>query len=284
MSPNMNSDSFHPQTIKEDEEVDVENGMTTVNLDYGEVKPTPKRPSRANMQIRVSALPDHIRKSAMKLDVDCDGALGVGEVAAAIDDLSQTKSANRNLRKAIAAFVVVCLLLIACIFGASITAARLSNELSIDPEDGFAYVKGSDSEVMKTSDALIFQDDVSITEMENEDLELLREIILSDGDLRFVIKGHARDELFNHVVLLVEGGTLTYDIEGIVDATGTARILLETTFGSDAFTEATEGNRKLRYACRNPGSAGSKVCDAACKRRRRRRKKLREQQAANQSD
>merc|ERR1711920_496404 len=97
------------------------------------------------------------------------------------------KSANRNLRKAIAAFVVVCLLLIACIFGASITAARLSQELIIDQEDGFAYVKGSDSEVMKTSDAIIFQDDVSITEMENEDLELLREIILSDGDLRFVI-------------------------------------------------------------------------------------------------
>ena len=54
--------------------------------------------------VRVSALPAYIQKSAMNLDVDCDGALSVDEIAEAIDDLSRIKNANRNLRKAIAAF------------------------------------------------------------------------------------------------------------------------------------------------------------------------------------
>merc|ERR1719384_992891 len=46
------------------------------------------------------------------------------------------------------------------------------------------------------------------------------------GRVRFNVKGSARSPAGDRVVLLVEGGTLTFDDFGIADATGDARSLL----------------------------------------------------------
>jgi len=144
-------------------------------------------------------------------------------------------------------------LLIACIFGATITAARLSKDVNVDPINGFSYVKGSATEVMKTEDAVIYSNSMGVAEMPNGNLITLKEVILADGDVRFVVKGHARDMLTDNVLLLVEGGTLTYDSHGIIDASGDARTLLEAAFGSDAFDgeyeDHSEGRRRLHGGC-----------------------------------
>jgi len=198
--------------------------------------------------IRVSALPHHIQASAAKMDTDQDGALVAEDIATVISDLDKKNKVNRLLRKAIVTFVVVCFLLIAGVFGASITAARLSQDITVDHENGLAYVKGSDFEVMKTSDAVYYEEGASVGLMSNEQLRTLKEIYLEEGSLRFQVKGHARD-LNENVILLVEGGTITYDLEGIIDVRGDAKHMFEAMYGP------LDGNqRKLLYSACNFGA------------------------------
>lgn len=164
--------------------------------------------------------------------------------------------------------LVLCSVLIACIFAASITAARQAQDINVSQEDGFAYIKGSNFDVMKTSEAMIFEEGVAIGKMDNEQLRNIKEMILKNGDLRFVVKGHARDELNDSVLLLVEGGTIAYDTNGIVGSTGNTKILLEATFYSDALVEGSEGQRRLWTACSICESeTGSGTCDAKCRKK-----------------
>ena len=199
--------------------------------------------ARGKATIRVSALPHHLRESAKKIDIDQDGELGAEDVATVISDLDKRKKINRLLRKAVVASVVACFLLIAGVFGASITAARLSQDIAVSHDNGFAYVKGTNSDVMRTGDAVIYEEAASVGQMTNEELVALREIILEEGSLRFQVKGHARDPLTDDVVLLVEGGSITYDEGGIIDARGDAKYMLETVYGP-----RDENQRKLYYS------------------------------------
>ena len=79
--------------------------------------------------------------------------------------------------------------LVACIFGAPITAARLSQDLVIIHNSGFAYVKGTNSGVLRTSETVIYEWGTNIGQMSAEQLRHLREIILEDGSLRFSVPG-----------------------------------------------------------------------------------------------
>jgi len=155
--------------------------------------------------------------------------------------------------------------MIASVFAASITAARLSQQLTINPEDGFAYAKESDIGVMKTGVAVEYSDETAVGEMSNEELLNLKELILLDGDLRFVIKGHARDSINDTVVLLVEGGTITFGRDHLVSSTGSAKMLFEAIFGEDAHVEGSAGNRKLHTGCAFPTA----VVAPTSKRKRR---------------
>lgn len=228
-----------PTTISEDKSSD---------LEYGEGRPG--GPSK-KASIRVSALPKQIRESASKLDRDGDGALSNHDVAMALHHLDSKERENRNLRNMLIGFCVLTVLLVACIFGASVAAARLSQEVSVSADNGFAYVKGT-HEVMKTEDAVIWENG-NIANLDSEAINKLTEIVLADGDVRFKIMGNARDSVSNKVVLLVEGGTLTWDDDGLSDATGTALALLEVALGADFVGTADAGEeggkRQLLGAC-----------------------------------
>ena len=223
---------------------------SAVDHEYGEGSPGGKS-KRAS--IRISMLPKHVQHMASKLDLNGDGELDQHEFAHAVDHLDNTEKENKNLHRIVAAFAILSVLLIACIFGATITAARLSKDVNVNPTNGFAYVKGSTTEVMKTEDAVIYSNSMGVAEMPNGNLIVLKEVILAEGDVRFMVKGHARDMLTGNVLLLVDGGTLTYDSNGIVDASGVARTLLEAAFGSDAFDgedwDDSEGRRRLDSGC-----------------------------------
>jgi len=211
------------------------------------------RRSRNSSNIRVSALPKSIQHSARMLVEDISGELGPREVANAITNLEKKGKQNRNLKKAIATFVVLTLVMIAAVFAASITAARLSQQLTVSPENGFAYAKGSDiGGVMKTGEAVEYSDETSVGEMSNEELLDLKEMIFLEGDLRFVVKGHARDSINDTIVLLVEGGTITFGRDHLVSSTGSAKMLFEAIFGEDAHVEGSAGNRKLHTRCAAP--------------------------------
>merc|ERR1711957_292136 len=75
----------------------------------------------------------------------------------------------------------------------------------------------------KTEDVVIYSNSRNIADMTNDELRLLKEILLTTGDVKFQIKGYARGKDGEEVKLLVEGGTITYDVEGIASATGDAK-------------------------------------------------------------
>lgn len=99
---------------------------------------------------------------------------------------------------------------------------------------------------MKTAEALVYEDGSGIGKMSNEELHALKELILDHGNLLFSVKGHARDPVSGNIILLVEGGTITLDDDGIVDAHGDAKILLETAFGSllEQNVAGNDGNKR----------------------------------------
>lgn len=201
--------------------------------------------------IRVSALPSHTQASADKLDVNRDGALGPEDVGVAIQNMEDNKRTNRNLKKIIAVFVFLTVLLIGCIFAASITAASLLKDIRVASDNGFAYVKGS-NEVMKTSEALITTQGTAVGLFSDDELLRLSQLVLKDGGLKFKVNGFSRgDETYNietsdTVMLQVEGGTITYDNIGIIDATGSALDLLEHSFGPFG---AADIDGRRRFSC-----------------------------------
>lgn len=201
------------------------------------------------MSILVSSLPKNVQHSAMMMVEDISGELGPKEVATAITNLEKQGEQNRNLKKVIAAFVSLTFLMVAAIFASSIAAANLSQEMTISPETGFAYAKGSDGDVIKTGVAMQYSRGASVGEMSNSELLNLEEIILADGNLRFKVKGHARDESSDTVVLLVEGGTITYHRDYLESSTGNAKLIFEFIFGEDAHVEGSDAHRKLHTAC-----------------------------------
>jgi len=79
----------------------------------------------------------------------------------------------------------------------------------------------------------------------------LKQLVLFEGNVRFHVKGHARTPSGDKVIVLVEGGTITYDAVGILNATGDARYMLDVAFGITDIdeTEDSESNgRKLQGA------------------------------------
>jgi len=218
--------------------------------------------------IRVSSLPSNIRASANKYDTDGDGALGASSMGFALEDLDKNQNQNRILKMALAAFVFLTVLLVGCIFAATITAANISKDINVQPGTGFAYVKGTD-EIMKTSEAIAYTQGTDIAAFSDSELSALSNIILDDGRLKFSIYGFSRGDETNPdtvdtVMLQVIGGTITYDATGIIDASGDAKALIEYHFGSFEEDAEIEGDvptpnrrRLIIKACSFDGESGS---------------------------
>merc|ERR1712176_402158 len=81
-----------------------------------------------------------------------------------------------------------------------------------------------DNEVMKTSQALFFYPADSIHNETLDRLADLETMTLNDGTVSFNIKGFARKN--EETILLVEGGTLIFDINGLINVTGEEPTLL----------------------------------------------------------
>jgi hypothetical protein len=200
--------------------------------------------------IRMSALPEDIRETAMNIGLDRnqDGDLSVGEIAFALRDLENKRKSNSWMKKTVLGFIVLLVAMVVCIFAASLTAARLSKDFDVSPATGLALAKNAkEPTVMKTHSARVRKEGLSIAELSNKELGLLEEVVLEDGDLRFVVKGYSRDpfDAEKKVILLIEGGTVTYDEEGILEATGNAKLALEAVYGLDAFDDEGRRGRRL---------------------------------------
>ena len=198
-------------------------------------------PAKPRMRIDISKLPRKLRECVdeLNLDVNGDGELDSGEIILAVDKLASKSKDNNGLKKIIYGLCGLCLFAVlsaGCIFGATIAAARLAKDTEVDSASGIMYAKGS-HKTMKTEDVMIYSSATNtIIDMSNEELNVLKVILLTDGDVKFQIKGYARsmntdNDDDQQVKLLVEGGTITYDNAGIVSATGDAQELLEFAYG-----------------------------------------------------
>jgi hypothetical protein len=241
------------------------NNSSTSSINYGYGDPedvVPKMNSKNNSKrkdsggFRVSSLPAGLRDSVakMKLDKNGDGELDNEEIGQVVDNLAATHKVNKTLKMMVLGLCVFAVLLVACVFGASIAAARLSKDTDVDSLTGIMYAKSSNgdethSTIMKT-EAVVFQSvsvsSNTIMEKSNTQLKDLNEILLSDNDVKFQIKGYARAKDNTYITLLVEGGTLVFDIDGLASATGNAKILLDSAFGEGEEVEGVGGGQR-RY-------------------------------------
>jgi hypothetical protein len=209
--------------------------------------------------VPVSEFPKAFQDQASKLDLDRDGAIGADDIAFAIDQMDNADSTNKLLKRVVKFFGIMSIFLVCSTFGSSIAAARLANDVELDPANGFAYVKGSHhQEVMKTNEAIVWKND-NIVDATNAQLANIKELLINDGEIRFVVKGHARDPVNADVIILVEGGTLRYGDEGLIGATGEALSLIETHFNKDLKSaDGRDGQRDLFCGCSWGGtSSGS---------------------------
>ena len=147
-----------------------------------------------------------------------------------------TKKDNKNLRYSVVGLVLVSILLVCCVFGASITATRLSKDTSVDPVNGIMYAKGSATPI-QTEPVAIRNNGVMINKMPTYNLDVLREISLDNGSIKFQVKGYAKSLEKKQVTLIVENGSLLYGDEGLVAATGMAETMLDFVYPNDVDEE-----------------------------------------------
>jgi len=195
--------------------------------------------------LRVSKLPADLRADVqqMNIDRDGDGKIDAADLGMIINNLLSTKKDNKFLRNSVAVLVVFALLLTGCVFGASIAAARLSKDTSVDSVSGILYAKGSDVPI-KMEPVSIHKDGVNIFEMTTEELDALNEIVLDNGSIKFHVKGYVILLENNQVGLIVEGGLLIYGEEGLVSATGIAETVLNLAYSSDDDAVSLEGGSR----------------------------------------
>jgi len=168
---------------------------------------------------------------------------------------------NKTLTIVVGSLCAVVVLLIGGISGASIAVAHLTvnNQLTeVDALTGIMYSKESNDDhshltTMKTEDVLIYSDTTNIIDMTNDQLRVLKEIILVDGDIKFQIKGYARSKDNTQIGLLVQGGTIIYENEGLASATGDAKVLLDLAYGveEDLFNARRQLSHGCAHACGN---------------------------------
>ena len=248
-----------------------------------EETPYPSHQPAQTAGIRLSDLPASVRSSALnlvaELDADGDGFLDEGELATALNILQTSRNQNRSLTKIICGLLCSTLLLVGAVFGTSIAAANLSKDTNVD-RHGRLNGKSTNS-VVQTSEAVMWSADKNIVGMTNRELVHLKSIALFDGDLHFQVKGFARPPSpkagAEKVVLLVEGGMITYDKDGMADASGDALSLMSIAFGVNSskflslsfLASDNDAGRRLDdnhdyNACRrlaaNVGSIHRKMC------------------------
>jgi len=193
--------------------------------------------------IRLSEMSPELQGQVEKLgiDEDGDGKITDKEMGKLIERYLDTKRDNKFLRHLVTVLVIFSFLLTGCVFGASITAARLSEKTSVDPVNGIMYAKDSDRPI-QTEPVNIRTEDLTINKMEVNELDALYEIRLHNGSIKFQVKGFAKSFEKNQVTLIVEGGTLIFGNSGLVSVTGTAETIFN--FVSSV---SEEGHRRLSH-------------------------------------
>jgi len=180
-----------------------------------------------------------VRQSVAGMIGDSEGNLDEKKTVAA---LSQTHNANKYLWTGSFVLIGVVLLLIAANIGISVVVARLTRQFNVDPVTGMASIPGSDDVVMKTSEARYKEEDFNFHNVPIDHLSAVKTVEFNDGHISFDVKGFAR--MSNETILIVEGGTLMFDVNGFKNITGDGLTRLFSSIGEDMKSSDLHG-RKL---------------------------------------
>jgi len=184
--------------------------------------------AKIRSEVRLSQLPVNMHQSTMdlvkELDTDGDGAINVDEFVAAVTSLVKERSTNRNLTKVVTLLSVATFLLIGAMFGVSIVAARLAKDTQLGA-NGMLEDKHTGS-VVKTGEAL-FEYKTNILDMNASQLMEVKKLTFLDGEMQFDVMGYAKSSAGDQVMMIVQGGTVTFDKKGISDATDSAKLLID---------------------------------------------------------
>ena len=208
--------------------------------------------------IRVSDMPvalrGHMQELVKEFDADGDGRIDIKEFVEAIKSLRNSRKKNKNYVRIILGLSVAAVMLIGSIFGLSFVAANLSKDTSINGNS--MLVDKHTGSGIATSEAIDWLDtevtNLEVVDMTANQLMHLKQLVLFEGNVRFHVKGHTRTPSGDKVIILVEGGTITYDAIGMLNATGDARDMLDVAFGITDIDETEDGEsngRRLRYDC-----------------------------------
>jgi len=189
---------------------------------------------KASNVIRLSSLPESFgdNKILEELDQDGDGVIDPIEFVQAVQSLQKERGSNRNLTKVVSllSFAVLCLLV--SIFGVSIAAAHYAKDTNID-DDGILRDKHTGN-VIETNEAEMWLDpNANILDMTTAQLVNTKNLVLLKGQMNLKIKGYAKSPSGDHLMLSTEGGRITFDKNGVLDATGDARVMIEFATGLD---------------------------------------------------
>jgi len=192
-----------------------------------------------------------VRPSVAGMIADSEGNLDEKKTVAA---LSQTHNANKYLWTGSFVLIGVVLLLIAANIGISVVVARLTRQINVDPVTGMASIPGSDDVVMKTSEARYHEEDLNFHHVPIKHLSAMKTVDFADGELSFDVKGYAR--MSNETVLLVEGGSLVFDINGFKNSTGDEITRLFSSIEKDKESSDPDGRKLSHGGCDYPVSRG----------------------------
>jgi len=199
---------------------------------------------REHLHKRVSAF--DVSPSVARMITDEEGDLDEKKAVAA---LSKTHDTNKHLWTGGFVLIGVVLFLIAANICTSVAVARLTRQLNVDPVTGMATIPGGDDVVMKTSTAVYSGEDINFHTASTKYLSTVETVGFKNGDLSFDVKGFAR--MNNETILLVEGGSLIFDINGLKNATGDKLTSLFSSINDDMKSIDPDG-RKLGFARFNP--------------------------------
>merc|ERR1712161_148672 len=140
--------------------------------------------------IDIEQLPPNLKVAVdeLNLDTDGDGRLDTNEIIMAVEHLAAKTKANTSLKKIVYVLCGFSVVLVAALFGASIAAARLAKDTSIDPVTGIMYAK--DSRTMMKTEQAKFHRAMNFALLSNKELDQLMEISMTNGDVKFEVKGY----------------------------------------------------------------------------------------------
>lgn len=183
------------------------------------------------------------RELVRELDTDGDGWIDSDEFVAAVEALKTTRSRNKQLYTMVIFLSCVTFLLIGAMFAVSITAAYLAKDTMISSNG--SLVDKKTKATVQTTEAMLWSSETDIVDMTSLQLLHLKTLVLLDNGIKFDVTGYAKAPNDDKVILMVNGGTITWENEGITDATGDARYLLDAVFGVEDESDASSGGRKL---------------------------------------